>query len=76
MVITIGLELEAALNKQSLRRGVAAETLAVDALREKFLGSLPSIEPQNDWERRLLALARHCGVSLSNATLSREEMYE
>ena len=30
--------------------------------------------PQDDWERRLRAIATDCGVSLSNEALSREEM--
>jgi hypothetical protein len=76
MVITLGPDLEAALTDQARKQGVAPEVLAVNALRERFLGPPPPIEPRDDWERRLLGLAKDCGVSLSNEALSREEMYE
>ncbi|MFN0021423.1 MAG: hypothetical protein ACKVP0_24495 [Pirellulaceae bacterium] len=33
-------------------------------------------EPRDEWERRLLAVASDCGVSLSNEALGREEMYD
>ena len=36
----------------------------------------PLLIPQDEWERRLRAIATHCGVSLSNDALSREEMYD
>lgn len=34
------------------------------------------LEPRDEWERRLRAIATDCGVSLSNEALSREEMYD
>ncbi len=37
MVISIGLELEAALNEVARRQGVTPEVLAVNALQERFL---------------------------------------
>ena len=76
MVITLGPELEAALNEQARRRGVAGEVLALDALRERFLAPALPVRPQDEWERRLLGLAKDCGVSLSDAALSREALYE
>ena len=76
MVITLGPELEAALDEQARRRGVAGEVLALDALRERFLAPLPPVWPQDEWERRLIGLAKDCGVSLSDAALSRETLYE
>ena len=75
MVITLGAELEAALDEQARRRGVAGEVLALDVLRERFLAPTP-VRPQDEWERRLLGLAKDCGVSLSDAALSRETLYE
>ncbi len=37
MVITLGHDLEAALNDQARKQGVSPELLALDALRERFL---------------------------------------
>ncbi len=36
----------------------------------------PPIEPRDEWERQLLALASDCGVSLSDEALSREALYD
>ncbi len=74
MVITLGPELEAALNDQARRKGVTPEALALKTLRERFVGS--QIQPRDDWERRLLAAASDCGVSLSNEAVSSEGLYE
>jgi len=48
--------------------------LALDALRERFLASVQPIRPQDEWERRLLGLAKDCGVSLSDDALGRESV--
>jgi hypothetical protein len=74
MVITLSPELEPALNEAASRRGVAPEVLALDALRERFLGTIP--QPRDEWERRLLALAKDCGVSLPDSAVSSEGIYE
>jgi len=76
MVITLPPRLEAALSEQARRRGVAPEVVALDALRERFLAGSADLEPRDEWERRLLEAATDCGVSLSDAALSREELYE
>ena len=73
MVITLGPELEAALGEHARRRGISGEVLALDVLRERFL--VP-VQPQDEWERRLLELAQDCGVSLSDTALSREAIYD
>lgn len=75
MTITLGPELEAALHEEAQRQGVAPDILVLNALRERFL-SVPAIQPQDEWERRLVGLAKNCGVSLSNESLSRDELYE
>jgi hypothetical protein len=75
MVVTLGPELEAALNEQARRQGVAPEVLAVKALQERFLG-VASLQPRDEWERGLLAAARHCGVSLPDSALSSEALYD
>jgi len=76
MVITLGPELEAALNEVARRRGIAPETLALNTLRERFLGTPTPVQPQDEWERRLLGLAKDCGVSLPNSAVRREALYE
>ena len=76
MVITLGPELEAALDEAARRQGMSPEVLALNVLRERFLARAPAIQPQDDWERELLALAKDCGVSLSNEALSREQLYD
>ncbi|MBV9121910.1 MAG: hypothetical protein JO112_00960 [Planctomycetes bacterium] len=76
MVIKLDPELEAALNEAARHRGVAPEVLALQALRERFLGMDSSLQPQDEWERGLLAAARDCGVSLPDAALSSEGLYD
>lgn len=76
MVITLSPELEAALNERARREGGDAEVLALAVLRERFLTPTPQFQPQDEWERRLLELAKDCGVSHSAAALSREAFYD
>jgi hypothetical protein len=76
MVITLDPALTAALTERARRQGVAPEVLALNTLRERFLEPAAPLEPQDGWERRLLGLAKDCGVSLSDAALSREDLYE
>jgi hypothetical protein len=76
MVITLGLDLEAALNDLARKQGVAPEVLALNALRERFLSPAPQIQPRDEWERRLLEGATDCGVALSHDAVSSEGQYE
>jgi hypothetical protein len=76
MVISLGPELEAALNEAARRQGVAPEELAVQALRERFVGTGAQLQPRDEWERRLLEAATDCGVSLSNEAVSSEGIYD
>jgi hypothetical protein len=46
MVITLGPDLEAALNDLARKQGVAPEILALNALRERFLA--PALSPPRD----------------------------
>ena len=76
MVITLTQELEAALKEVASRCGVAPEVLAVDALRDRFLGTAAPVQPQDEWERHLLAVTKDCGVSLPDWAVSSEGLYE
>jgi hypothetical protein len=76
MVIHLTPKLEAALNEQAQRRGVAPEALALDVLRDRFLPDAPAIEPRDDWERRLFGAALDCGVSVPDSALSSDGLYE
>jgi hypothetical protein len=74
MVIALDPELEAVLREQASRQGIAPEALALKTLCERFVGS--PIQPRDKWERRLLGLAKDCGVSLSNEAVSSEGIYD
>ena len=76
MVIHLTPELEAVLSDQARRRGVSAENMALDALRERFLRNVVPVEAQDDWERRLFDAALDCGVSVPDSALSSEGLYE
>ncbi len=75
MVITLDPELEAALNEVARHKGIAPEVLALNVLRERIL-SMFELLPRDEWERGLLEAATDCGVSPSNESLSREELYD
>ena len=75
MVVTIGPELEAALNEHARRQGIGPEVLALNILREHVPIGAP-LQPRDEWERGLLAAARDWGVSLPDSALSSEGLYE
>lgn len=75
MTITLPPQLESALAAEARRRGIAPEDLALDLLR----GHLPAVAPPvpaDDWERRLFAAAIDCEVSVPDAALSSDGLYE
>jgi hypothetical protein len=72
----LGPELEAALNRAANSQGIAAESLAIDALRERFLSSSALLRPKDEWERGILGLAKNCGISLPDSAVSSEGIYE
>ena len=76
MVIKLSEVLARALAQAARRVGLAPEDLAVQALNERFLLAERPIMAQDDWERMLLSAASDCGVSLSDAALSSEGLYE
>jgi hypothetical protein len=57
----------------SVTSTIAAES-ALTLLRERLL--VPRVEPRDEWEHSLLAAARPWGVSLSDAALSSEGLYD
>lgn len=75
MVLTVPPQLESALAEQAGRRGLAPDALALDILRRHLLPASPPA-PIDDWERGLLAAARDCGVSLPDAALSSDGLYD
>lgn len=75
MVLTLPPQLESALAEQARRRGVAPEALAVDVLRRHLLPAAPPV-PADEWERRLFAAAVDCGVSVPDAALSSDGLYD
>ena len=75
MVISIGRELEAVLSEQARRQGIAPEDLALAVLQDRFLLN-PSEDSRDEWGRQLRRVAVDCGVSLSDAAVSSEGIYE
>ena len=76
MMITLGSNLESALNDAARKQGVAPEILALNALRERFLAPALQVQPRGEWERRLLEAATDRGVALSHEAVSSEGLYE
>jgi hypothetical protein len=75
MVITLPPQLESVLSAQARRRGVAPEDLALDILRRHLLPIVPPV-PTDEWERRLFGAAVDCGVSIPDAALSSDGLYD
>jgi len=75
MVLTLPPQLESALATQARQRGVAPEALAIEVLHRQLLPVTPPL-PVDDWERRLFAAAVDCGVSVSDAALSSDGLYD
>ena len=75
MVITLGSDLESALNDAAHKQGIAPEVLAINTLRARFLAAA-TLQPRDEWERDVLAVAQDCGVSLPDSALSSEGLYD
>ena len=76
MTIKIGPEQRTMLTTLARELGKTSGELALELLTQRIKAKYSLREPQDDWERQLLALGRDCGVSLSNEALSREEIYD
>jgi hypothetical protein len=70
-VITLSPELEAAR-----RKVVTPEALEFDVLWERFVRTVSPIQPQDEWERRLVGAALDCSVSVPDSALSSDGLYE
>ncbi len=75
MVITVPPPLEFALAEQARGRGIAPEALALEVLHQHLLPASQPV-PIDEWERQLFAAAVDCGVSVSDAALSSDGLYE
>jgi hypothetical protein len=76
MVIELSPQLVVALSEQARMRGVTLETLVLETLRDRYLPHAIPVEPHDDWERKLFESAFECGVTVSDAALSSETLYE
>ena len=76
MTIELGSELETRLAAMAQQSGKTPEEFALEVLTKQVMPRLSPLEPQDDWERRLLALGKPCRVSLSNEALSSEGLYD
>ena len=76
MVLTLGPELETALQEEAQRRGTDPRNLALDVLKARFLAHGSVITPRDEWERRLLNIAIDCGVSLPDSAFGSDELCE
>jgi hypothetical protein len=76
MIIELGPELEAALNEQAQREGIAPEALALKVLGQQFIRPTAPRLSHDEFMRRLDAVAKDCGVSLPNSALSSDELYD
>jgi hypothetical protein len=76
MVLTLGPELESALNAFAQKQGIAPEQAALSVLSERLLASDERLKPRDEWERQLLSIASDCGVALSDEAVSSEGIYE
>jgi hypothetical protein len=76
MNIAVPPDLEAALAASAKVRGLTPEAIVIELLRERLVPARPPIVPQDDWERRLLSMARDCGVSLPPESLTSEGIYD
>lgn len=78
MTIELGPELAATIAAMAQERGQTPEQFALEVLAERAQARMAPrarLSPE-EFRRRLDAIARPCGVSLTNEQLSRETMYD
>lgn len=75
MTLLLDPNLETALNEQAHSMGMSPEELVLRLLRQ-HLAATTDLQPRDEWERGLLEAARPWGISMSDADLSRERLYD
>jgi len=75
MELTLPPHLVSILDAHARRRGISPEMLAVEVLGRQLSPVAPLV-PSDEWERRLFAAAVDCGVSIPDAALSSDGLYE
>lgn len=77
MNLSLEPELEQRLEELARQRGVTPSFLVAQALRETVFAGGPTLAASHDeWEKRLVAIASDCGVSLPDDALTSEAIYE
>ncbi len=78
MTITLTDDVAVLVAEQAARRQTTPDDVVADVLRGQLAHLRPPTlpVPQNEWEARLLRLARPCGVSLSDEAVSSEGLYD
>ncbi len=77
MTINLPPDLDWALSHEARRLGTTPEELATQTLRQRLLTVAPEAQSNGaDKLKRLLAMARPCGVSMSSEALSSEGLYD
>jgi hypothetical protein len=76
LVVSLPAELADALRALAQQKGMTAEDLVINTLRDQLASVVPTIQPRDDWERLILQAGTDCGVSLPHAALTSEGLYE
>jgi hypothetical protein len=79
-VVDAGLPANKIRKTFEVRKGLVGRVVELTTDdRERFVIDFrpaPPIQPQDEWERRLLAVAKDCGVSLPDSAVSSEGLYD
>ncbi len=78
MTIELGPELASLVTSMAQKQGKTPEGLALEILAERVqvpVSNTPRMSHE-EFKRRLAAIGKPCGVSLSDEQLSRETMYD
>jgi hypothetical protein len=80
MSINLPADLQTIIRDEALRLNTTPDQVVEQLVRRHLSMTTqlapPLLEPRDDWERRLRAIAIDCGVSLSDEALSSEGLYD
>ena len=76
VTITIPPDLERAMNARAIQTSSTLEQIAIDSLMNAFLGPDSLTIDHDEWVTKLRHVASPTGISLSEESLSREELYD